>query len=334
MLLNVARRKVGCKLYNLSIVLITYNRSALLDRVLSQLAASPLSQCPLWVLNNASTDNTLGVCKKWESIFPHMSVVTHKFNIGVNANILRAYEYGDDYYKWILCDDDELHLDDIDDLLSELQSKRCDIIRVMDGEEDEKGCTRTLEEILHSQRGIAFYSFSFVPSTIFRSTVVEDEVKNGYLYTYTRYQHVFVLMRSFSPHALVYTTRSSLITRGKESGGIGSDIWLHWHRGLQALPTRRAREVALSWRPRRESRIGHLFRYGQFILSDLRNGRPRRHVFAIWRDSLSVVPSLKGKLIVIINLPFVFAPVGVLYRLMRGTPLVRRDFQAIHRARE
>ena len=320
---------------NLSIIIITYNRSAFLDKALSRLASSPFRECPIWVLNNASTDETLQICTAWSPAFPRMHIVTHKYNIGADLNILRAYEYGDDYYKWILCDDDELHLDGIDDLLDVLRNKKYDVIRVADllvGAE-ERGICRTLDSLIHD-RNFSFLSLAFVPGVIFRASVVEPQVRNGYSYIHTRYQHLFVYLRSFNLRTQVYTTARPVVVYGTASTGpgIGSEIWLYWFRAVAALPTSKSRRIGLG----NIFRQFGLFGFGRAIVSDIRGETPNEAVWSIWKEVFLEAPTLKAKLIILLNLPFVLVPLRVLITLkplLTGKPYVKRNFEEIRSSR-
>jgi len=321
---------------NLSIVIITYNRSAFLDRLLGRLASSPFRECSIWVLDNASTDETLQICTVWSSAFPHMRIVTHKFNIGADPNILRALEYGDDYYKWILCDDDELYFDGIDDLLDVLRNKKYDLIRVADllVSAEERGICCTLDNLIHDKKSL-FLSLAFVPGVIFRSSVVGPHVKDGYHHVHTRYQHLFVFLRSFDLCTQVYTTARPVVVYGTASTGtgIGSEIYLYWFRSLEALPTKKSRKIALG----RIFRQFGLFGYGRSILSDIRAQRSKKTLWSIWKDVFLEVPTLKAKLIILLNLPFILIPFRVLvtvYPLLTGRPYVKRNFEEIKLSRE
>ena len=321
-------------MFNLSIVLITYNRSELLDKTLRQLAQSPFSDCEVWILNNASTDATLDVCAKWRPSFANMQVVTHNFNIGGNANVLRAYEYGTQLYKWILCDDDELHFEHLDDLVNALEAAHYDIIRVssVGVAPGEAGAGCSLGDLLHNQKGAAFWSFGFIPGIIFRSAPVEPHVKYGYTYIHTAYTQLFTLFRSFTLEAKVYTTAKPLVVRGPAPTGIGSEIFVYWLKSLDALPDQESKKAALKLFFR--NRYFHL---GKLLLIDIRFGRSQRELWSIWRQVFALAPDVKTKLIVWLNMPFVFFPMKILvklYPLVTGKPFVAVDFEQIKQSRE
>lgn len=119
----------------LSIVIITYNRSSFLEHTLKELLLnSPFSDCEITVLNNCSTDNTLEVCEKFhndnECVNNQLSIVTNRFNIGGDANILRATEYGSRKYMWILADDDRYDFSKVDDILAVMNEGNVGLIHV------------------------------------------------------------------------------------------------------------------------------------------------------------------------------------------------------------
>lgn len=313
---------------DLSIVLITYNRATYLHRTLTALSNSVFKDCDIWVLNNASTDNTLQICETFRASLPNMRVVTHRFNIGGDGNILRAYEYGDRYYTWIVCDDDVLHLDQVDDLLEALEHKHCDLIRVYGGTAEEQGQTYTLGELLHDPNSFTFYSLGFLPAIIFRQDQIEPYVQHGYPKIGTLYPQLFVLMRGFGIHTQVYTTRQQLLQRGEAPMSIGSEILLAQIQSLEALPTRRARQVAMSWRRKRQKWLGYVLGYGRLILTDLRFGRPRRMIFHIWLQTIFAAPSVLSKAAIALNGFFMLLPIRPIYYLIRKKKMEPANYPA------
>jgi glycosyltransferase involved in cell wall biosynthesis len=315
-------------MFDLSITLITYNRSSYLRRTLTALSDSVFKDCDLWILNNASTDDTLQVCNEFSALIPKLHVVTHRYNVGSGGNLLRAYEYGQRTYTWVLCDDDVLHLDHIGDLLDCLQRRECDLIRISDVGviPEERGQLCTLEDLLHNPNSFSFYSFGFVPGIIFRQEAVGPHVRFGYIKAYTSYPQLFVLMRAFGPKSKVYTTAAVLLARGDASTGIGSEILLYQIYSLEALPTRRARAVAMGWRRKHQKLLGYIFGYGRLILADLRFGRPRRRIFSIWIKTIMATPSVMAKLILLLNGIFLLAPIRPIYRLVRGKRMEPRSY--------
>ena len=93
----------------LQVVLITYNRRRALGHTLERIFAddSPLRRCQVTVLDNCSTDGTGELLAEAAARHPNLAVVTHRRNIGGNANIVRAFESAAKKYIWVLCDDDD-----------------------------------------------------------------------------------------------------------------------------------------------------------------------------------------------------------------------------------
>jgi abequosyltransferase len=96
----------------LSICIPTFNRAEFLDLLLrsiqDQLANLPCV-VEIIVLDNASTDATQCVLRKWSLILKnYLTVIYHKANIGGNLNIAEAAGSGFGRYVWVLGDDEIL----------------------------------------------------------------------------------------------------------------------------------------------------------------------------------------------------------------------------------
>ncbi|MCU0287534.1 MAG: glycosyltransferase [Acidobacteria bacterium] len=70
-----------------SVIVCTYNRSALLRRLLEALAnqTAALDSFEIIVVNDGSTDNTADVCQSMKERLPHMKVITMPGNSGLSA---------------------------------------------------------------------------------------------------------------------------------------------------------------------------------------------------------------------------------------------------------
>lgn len=93
----------------LQIVLITYNRHKYLENTLSQILSedSPIKDFDITIIDNNSTDDTADVAGRYLEKFSNLKYVKNKFNIGGNANIVRAFEMANREYIWVLADNDE-----------------------------------------------------------------------------------------------------------------------------------------------------------------------------------------------------------------------------------
>jgi hypothetical protein len=184
----------------------------------------------------------------------------------------------------------------------------------------------TLGELLNDPDSFSFYSFGFVPAIIFRQAAVEPHTQVGYANIGTRYPQLFVLMKAFDVNTRVYTTALPLLERGDAPIPLGSEILLAQIQSLAALPTRRARAVAMSWRRRRQRFVGYLLGYGKLVLADLRFGRSRRMIASIWIKTVLAAPSLVSKAILLLNGVFILAPIRLVYRIARGRKMEPRKY--------
>ena len=106
----------------------------------------------------------------------------------------------------------------------------------------------------------------------------------------------------------------------------GSEIILAQIQSLEALPTRRARQVALGWRRKHQKLLGYVFGYGRLILADLRFGRSRQLILSIWVRTIMAAPSLVGKIILLLNGIFMLTPIGPIYYLVRGKKMEPKSY--------
>lgn len=92
----------------LDIFLITYNRATVLKKTLEQLLDenSPIKDFSITIIDNNSKDNTSLVVQKYQTHHKNIKYVKNKYNIGGNANIVKAFYKANKEYVWILADND------------------------------------------------------------------------------------------------------------------------------------------------------------------------------------------------------------------------------------
>ncbi len=86
----------------LTIAIPTYNRSKFLDMLLYSIYNQYDSRLEVIVSDNASTDNTEGIVKKFENLV----YIRNTENIGPDANFLQCYEKANGKYIWLIGSDD------------------------------------------------------------------------------------------------------------------------------------------------------------------------------------------------------------------------------------
>jgi hypothetical protein len=240
---------------SLELMVITYNRAPDLERTLESLVGSPFADCPITVLDNASTDATAHVCDAFQRRFRDMRVVRHPRNVGLSGNYLRAVELSRSPYTWVLADDDRLDFSHCDDVVEAIEAGRHDLISLgAPGQQEwERGLDTTARAL--KERGSRwFFVFTFVTNTIFRTATFDSRcVVRGYhnaANLYPQFEHIrLALERDLS----VYVSRRALVARSDahdalddpqrtSSGGLD---WLSaWVASCEGIDERRVRRMA------------------------------------------------------------------------------------------
>lgn len=94
---------------DLDIFIITYNRASYLDKTIQKLLCmdSPIKDCQITILDNASTDNTKNIVAKHQNKNTNLRYIKNNRNLGAVLNIIKAMELADKKWLWILGDDDD-----------------------------------------------------------------------------------------------------------------------------------------------------------------------------------------------------------------------------------
>ena len=167
----------------LQVVLITYNRRRALGHTLERIFAddSPLRRCQVTVLDNCSTDGTGELLAEAAARHPNLAVVTHRRNIGGNANIVRAFESAAKKYIWVLCDDDDFDW-----------SGWAPVERALASDEYDLVFTVSRISRLSPRPDVGYLAFlaGFVPGCIYRAEhITADVLQNMYAMIHAYYPH-------------------------------------------------------------------------------------------------------------------------------------------------
>lgn len=192
----------------LTICIPTHNRCKYLDRTLTYLLNSPFKNCPIFVFNNASTDET----KKLAEKYCEVTFITHKFNIGGSANILRSAEYASTPYLWIIGDDDEYDFSDISDIIDVMKEGKVGLLQVG---------AHTDKEWLHGGRyytprnayncGYQYFRFaSFIGCDIFKTEVFRKYISKGYNNAINFYPHMPCIFSFWENNEDIYISKNRI----------------------------------------------------------------------------------------------------------------------------
>jgi glycosyltransferase involved in cell wall biosynthesis len=229
-------------------VLITYNRSAELQRTLEAFIDARLTFVKMHVLDNASTDQTAAVVAEAQVKWPNLSYHRNITNIGGNANILRAVEISASEYSWIIGDDDAWHLGDISELTAVLRESKADIIR-LGWLVSSQSRGRLLEAAeLAEQERMFFASLSMISATIIRRDTIKPNLPQAYMGISDAYPQLVSILRSVGQRALqTYTVSHDLMTHTPSTapGYYFGDLewWSSWFRMSRYLENQKLRRI-------------------------------------------------------------------------------------------
>ena len=151
----------------LEIFIPTYNRKPYIKHTLTQLTAadSPVKDCSITVLDNASEDGSSEVIADFAARFSNVTHIRHPKNIGANANIARCFELATAPFIWAVCDDDSFRWDSWTEIETALQSDQYDIL--LTRKHDLKG-TSDIAKIIRQ--------LTFLPAGIYRTKFINGGV--------------------------------------------------------------------------------------------------------------------------------------------------------------
>ena len=195
----------------LQIVLITYNREKNLENTFKQIFSdhSPIRNFDITVLDNASTDGTENLIKRYQQNFPNLKHVIHPRNIGGNANICRAFELGvisGKEYLWILCDDDGYDFNNWAEVETAIQ-KQVDIV-----------CLSNYAfptEAAQADPAYQIFQLTFVPAGIYKTSLITDTVlTNMYDAIYTMFQQSCLTISVINKGGKIHVCSKPLVFNG------------------------------------------------------------------------------------------------------------------------
>ncbi len=196
----------------LDIIIVTYNREIYLKKTLEYLLYSSFNKCRITVLNNSSSDKTLEICNKYKDQFIDFFIVTNSINIGGDANILRAFEYGDKDYIWVLADDDEYDFSSCEDIINTINEGEVELIHVGAHPDTEWnwGCTSSPKELV--KMGYPYFrNSSFLPCNIFKRSAFIPYIQAGYRNIPNMYPHMPYLLSIYSENKPVYISSRRIV---------------------------------------------------------------------------------------------------------------------------
>ena len=179
-------------------VLITFNRAGPLAATLAHFRRSAFGQGPFVVLDNASTDGTAEVIRSFQPDWPGLRWERNPFNLGGAANILRAVEVTDSRYLWIIGDDDQWFLDDVEELKEAVAAGEADVIRLGWLVQDAHRGTLQGARQLARAEPMLFASLSMISATVVRRELVLRHLPSAYAGAGDAYPQLVPLLKAFN----------------------------------------------------------------------------------------------------------------------------------------
>jgi glycosyltransferase involved in cell wall biosynthesis len=203
----------------IEIIVITYNRAEKLRATLAAIVPYRDEFSRIMVLDNGSTDETPTVC---QTFTPQITYRKNRYNIGLEANLLRAWELAEADYLWVLCDDDAY--DNWDRGLAEIkqvirrQSPDLILVAAIHDSQPQIGASGVgpLEGL--AQTYGFFAALSFIPAIIIKTqTFADADFFHGYKNIFNFYSYLAFYGRLLNEGATAYVTQSPLVRRPANS---------------------------------------------------------------------------------------------------------------------
>ena len=149
----------------IDIFVITYNRANKLYSTLKQLldSDSPVKNYPIHIIDNNSTDDTTSIVNTFLSQYSNLTYEKNQYNIGGNANIVKAFYKASKEYIWILADNDQFCWKSWSDVENGIKNA-ADAIIVSKYENPEKNLAQL------------FIQTTFLPGVIYKTENIDDTV--------------------------------------------------------------------------------------------------------------------------------------------------------------
>lgn len=201
----------------LELFLPTYNRLEHLRRTLTQLTApeSPVRDCPLTILNNASTDGTKELINEFSAKFPNIKAIHHPKNIGGNGNIARCFELAKAPYVWVVCDDDSFRWEAWPEIENALFTQEYDIL--LTRKDDLKG-TSHLAKIIRQ--------LTFLPAGIYKTSHISSGVLINMLANIVNmFPHLALACEVLNQKGRIFLPQGEIMDKCTFDTATSGDLW-------------------------------------------------------------------------------------------------------------
>ena len=191
----------------LDIFLITYNRDEALDKTLEMISAdnSPIKDFTIRIIDNNSADNTLEVIKKHQTRNKNLHCLRNKYNIGGNANIMKAFYLAEKEYVWILADNDYYCWESWYEV-EKAAAAKYDAIMVSN-----YGCPQISIAQLCNQA-------TFLPGVIYKTSNIDDTVMGNMAFNISNmFPHFALFSKLINENKKIYIVETGIVEIGNNN---------------------------------------------------------------------------------------------------------------------
>lgn len=207
----------------LEIIIITYNRKKYLQRTLEKLLEenSPVKNCQITVLDNNSTDATSEYAEEFAKAHNNVVHIKNKYNVGGDANFVKAVELVNKEYFWILGDDDLYDWSNWQEVENAIENDN-DMIFLMNEqyENEVKNICKNFPKLKKTKniditkKAILTAYFVFIFSAIYKKSLVDDNVmKNMYDMVCTKCPQAALFCKVLNENKSLYILKNKEIVK-------------------------------------------------------------------------------------------------------------------------
>ena len=188
----------------LDIYIITFNRAKALDKTFEQILAenSPINDYEIQIIDNNSSDNTSLIVQKWQKNHPNIKYTKNKYNIGGNANIMKAFYNAKKDYVWVLADNDLYSWESWSEVEKAILNQK-DAVMV------------STYEVPKLNVAQFFIQTTFLPGVIYKTSLIDNEVMGNMAYNISNmFPHLALSAKLINEKRDTYIVSKAIIDVG------------------------------------------------------------------------------------------------------------------------
>ncbi len=216
----------------LTITIPTYNRNDILKKNLQILLPQTVNVCNVILIDNSSDVLVKDTLREELSIYPNLTVVRNKANVGLSGNLIKCFEICNSEWVWLIGDDDKTLPDAVNtvyeyitkypdahyiNFTSDLVNRNPKLVRQADIEA--VGADEFIEKIDD------FSNVVFLSVGIYKTSQVRTFIRFAYLFSYTLAPHTALLLASLNEKSKIIFSSKEIISRYIVGSGDGENTW-------------------------------------------------------------------------------------------------------------